>query len=178
MAKREGRLKAREFLFYTEDLALAGLPGDFPRPERRVMWTILQLSFGDPDIHFELQPQVARGNVELGLHFESDADTNEAWASIVADQVVPILEALGDEWELEEWTPSWRRLHRVFPFTRLTASLGREVAEQLTAALVTLQPVLAGAQARGEAPVPVPRTPEPAPSRRRRHGRGARRGAR
>jgi hypothetical protein len=48
--------------------------------------------------------------------------------------------ALGDEWELEEWTASWRRLHRVFRFERLNADLGEHVADELVKALTVLAP--------------------------------------
>lgn len=153
---RDGTLKAREFLFHTEDLALAALPAGFPQPERKVMWTILQLHYGDPAVHFELQPQVARGIVELGLHFEGPAEVNEARAQCVADDAVTIAGALGPGWELEEWTASWRRLHRSFAFARLTDAFAREVAEQATRLIVALQPLVAGFD-RVAAPTPAPR---------------------
>ena len=141
---RNGTLKAREFVFFCEDLALASLPATVPKPERRVMWTILQLHYGDPRVHFELQPQVARGVIELGLHFEGPAEWNDRWAALVAERATEISAALGDGWELEEWTASWRRLHRTWPFTALTEDLGREVAGQLATALEVLYPMLDG----------------------------------
>ncbi|MDZ7727573.1 MAG: hypothetical protein U5Q44_04880 [Dehalococcoidia bacterium] len=168
-------LKSREFLFYTEDLAMAGLPEAFPRPERRVMWTILQMYYGTPDLHFELQPQGARKQVELGLHFEADVETNEARAVSVARYAPEILGELGPEWEMEEWTASWRRLHRVFAYERLTAGLGREVAEQMTLLLVTLQPLIEEAEA--IRPVEAPAS-APAPSRGSRARYRGRAGAR
>jgi len=142
MPHRDGTLKAREFLFYTEDQAMAALPADFPRPERRVMWTILQLHFGDPNVHFELQPQVSRGLVELGLHFEGPVEENDRWADHIAANAGDVLCELGPLWELEVWTPSWRRLHRTFRFERLTAELGREVAAEFAKALQCLQPLI------------------------------------
>ena len=156
MPDRAGRLKAREFVFFCEDLALAALPSTLPRPERRVMWTILQLHFGDPRVHFELQPQVARGVVELGLHFEGPVELNDRWAALVAERATEISAALGDGWELEEWTASWRRLHRVWPFTVLTEVLAREVAGQLVTAIEALYPVIeAGREMLGDVPDPV-----------------------
>lgn len=142
MPTRSGALKAREFLFYTEDLALAALPEELPRPERKVMWTILQLHFGNPDVHFELQPQMSRRLVELGLHFEGPLEANELWAAHISAHADHILCELGPEWELEEWTASWRRLHRTFRFDRLTTDLGRQVADELVGAIVALHPVI------------------------------------
>jgi hypothetical protein len=135
-------LKAREFLFLCEDQALAALPAGFPLPERRVMWTILQLHYGDPTVHFELQPHVGRGVIELGLHLEGPVEANDLWAARLAANAVELMAVLGPGWELEEWTASWRRLHRVFRFTSLTAELAREVAADLTRALVALHPVV------------------------------------
>lgn len=133
-------LKAREFVFFCEDLALAALGAEFPRPDRKVEWTILQLSFGDPKAHFELQPHVARGMVELGLHFEGDVETNDRRAQRIAADAVEVMAGLGPAWELEAWTPSWRRIHRVFHFETLTDELGREVAKEFATALRVLLP--------------------------------------
>ena len=142
MPHRDGTLKAREFLFYTEDLAMAALPADFPRPERKVMWTILQLHFGDPKVHFELQPQPSRRQVELGLHFEGPVEANDRWAEHIATNAGHVLCELGPRWELEVWTPSWRRLHRTFRFGALTTDLGREVAAEFAKALQCLHPLI------------------------------------
>ncbi len=153
MPNRDGTLKAREFLFFAEDQAMAALPGEFPRPERKVEWTILQLHFGDPRAHIELQPQVARGQVELGLHFEGQVEANDAYAARLAANAVALMAALGPGWELEEWTASWRRLHRTFPASALTTALGREVGAQLANALVTLHPYLTDGQVEPQPPV-------------------------
>lgn len=171
MPKSDGTLKAREFLFFCEDLALRDLPATFPRPERRVMWTVLQLFYGAPWVHFELQPQVGRGVVELGLHFEGSAEANEAAAALLARDTDAIAAELGPGWELEEWTASWRRLHRTFSFHALRADLGRDVADQLRQALVTLQPVVSeiAGSVRWE---PPPKRETPLRERRyRRHAR-------
>lgn len=153
MPTRDGKMKAREFLFYAEDLALAALPKDYPRPERRVMWTILQFSFGNPALHFELQPQPARRQVEVGLHFEGTLEQNEAWAKRVADSACEVMAVMGPQWELEEWTSTWRRIHRVYHFDELTAALGREVAAEFAHAMQALLPY---AQPAIDAPLGVP----------------------
>lgn len=133
-------LKAREFLFLAEDLALRALPASVPPPERRVMWTILQLSWGIPHFHIELQPQPSRGIVELGLHFEGPVEANDARAELVAASAHLLIPALGTAWELELWTPSWRRLHRVFPFETLDRPLAEAVAAEMAAAIPRLYP--------------------------------------
>lgn len=173
MPNRDGTLKAREFVFYCEDLALASLPKGFPRPERKVMWTILQMHYGNPNAHFELQPQPSRGQVELGLHFEGPAEKNDLWALALSERACELMAALGPGWELEHWTASWRRLHRVFPFETLTTELAREVAEQMANALQVLQPFAAACAGDYEPPTIVAQ-PQGA-GHRREHWRRARR---
>ena len=121
---------------------MGALPGEFPRPERKVMWTTLQLHFGDPAVHFELQPQPSRGIVELGLHFEGAAEANDVWAARIGANANAIAAALGPEWELEVWTASWRRLHRTWRFTDLTAGLADEVGAEFAKALAVLEPLV------------------------------------
>ena len=133
-------MKAREFLFFAEDHAMALLPVGFARPERRVMWTILQLHYGDPAVHFELQPQPSRQLIELGLHFEGPVEANDVGAARIAAHAPSLRAALGEAWELEEWTASWRRLHRTWRFTRLTRDLAQEVGAELANAIITLHP--------------------------------------
>jgi hypothetical protein len=155
MPKKDGTLQAREFVFFCEDQVMAALPVGFPRPQRRVMWTILQLFYGDPTVHFELQPMVGRGQLELGLHFEGALEANEAGAAKVSERAIEIMAALGPDWELEVWTASWRRLHRVFHFTRLDVTLAREVAAQMLQLMLALQPVLGESAVHYEPPVRV-----------------------
>ncbi|MGE0599816.1 MAG: hypothetical protein AB7J35_10905 [Dehalococcoidia bacterium] len=140
MPTRDGRMKAREWLFYTEDLALAALHESVPRPQRKVMWTILQFYWDQPLVHFELQPQPSRSLIEVGLHFEGPLEQNEYWAGRVAQHQDEIRAALGDEWELEEWTKSWRRIHRPYHFEQLTAPLGREIAAEWAKAINLMWP--------------------------------------
>ena len=142
MPKRDGSLKAREFVFFCEDQILARLADTIPQPERRVRWTMLQLHFGDRNVHFELQPQMGRGVVEAGLHFEGPLEANDAWVELLAANAADVLGELGPAWELEEWTSNWRRLHRPFPFTRLTVDLANEVAGEVAHAMTVLHPLI------------------------------------
>jgi len=142
MPRKDGTLQAREFVFFCEDQLMAALPAGFPPPQRRVMWTILQLSYGNPAFHFELQPLMGRAQVELGLHLEGVVEANDRLAEQLAGQAVQLMSTLGPGWDLEAWTASWRRLHRVFHFTRFDVAFAREVADQFTTLVVALQPLL------------------------------------
>ncbi|MEO6044855.1 MAG: hypothetical protein ABIQ47_13195 [Tepidiformaceae bacterium] len=142
MPTRSGSLKVREFVFFCEDQALAGLPEGFRKLERKVMWTILQLNYGEPQNHFEINTSLGRRQIELGVHFEGRVEQNDIWAFRLSERACELMAALGPGWELEEWTASWRRLHRVFKFTKLTTDLGREVGAELCKALQVLGPIL------------------------------------
>ena len=131
MPPRNGVLKAREFLFFCEDQALAKVPSTLRPTGRTVMWTILQLHYGDPKVHYELQPMPSRSQIELGLHFEATVERNDAWALLIARHADQLRAGLGDAWELEVWTPTWRRLHRVYEAGTLTASLASSVGSDL-----------------------------------------------
>jgi len=140
---KDGTLKAREFVFFCEDQILSAWPAGVPEPTRKVMWTTLQLHWGEPRVHFELQPMMGRRLIEAGLHFEGPAAMNEAWAAALGSRADDLIPTLGFEWDLEDWTKSWRRLHRPYHFERLTADLGREVAAELGRAMVELYPFIA-----------------------------------
>lgn len=140
-------IKATEFIFVCEELALRDAPAHLRPTGRKVMWTILQLHYGDPRVHYELQPQPARRSIELGLHFEGAAELNEARAQVVANEGHSLAAALGPEWELEEWTGSWRRLHRTWRTDVLTRSVAEDVAGELRK-LVTVTGELVQAMSR------------------------------
>ncbi len=124
-------IKATEFIFVCEELALREAPAHLRPSQRKVMWTILQLHYGDPHVHYELQPQPARQSIELGLHFEGAAELNESRAMLLARDGHALASALGPEWELEEWTGSWRRLHRTWKTDALTQAIAEDVASEL-----------------------------------------------
>lgn len=169
MPKRDGSLKAREFVYFCEDQILTQLPAAIPQPERRVRWTMLQMHFGNPHVHFELQPQMGRGVVEAGLHFEGSVEANDAWVELLAANAADVLGELGPDWELEEWTSTWRRLHHPFPFDRLTTELAHEVSGEVARAMAVLHPLIE----EGAAAITVA-TPQPATGRHGGSGRGRR----
>ncbi|MEX0781905.1 MAG: hypothetical protein WD557_04585 [Dehalococcoidia bacterium] len=140
MPTRDGTMKTREWVFYAEEVAMRALPAELAPPERKVMWTVLQFHYGDPNVHFEVNPSPGRQQVELGLHFEGPPGSNDAWVTELARRGPEYMAALGDEWELEEWTASWRRLHRVLRFERLDTEFAHVVAGELVKAFTVLGP--------------------------------------
>jgi hypothetical protein len=63
-------------------------------------------------LHYEVWVQRKTQRLEVGLHFEGDREWSYSCAGVLAEHAPEIAAAIGVEWELEEWTASWTRLHR------------------------------------------------------------------
>ena len=173
MPNKDGSLKAREFVFFCEDQVLTGWPAGTPEPVRKVMWTTLQFHWGEQRVHFELQPMMGRRLLEVGLHFEGPEELNEGWAIALGNRASDFIPELGFEWELEDWTKSWRRLHRPYHFEKLTTDLGREIAEELRRVMQVLHPFIA--ERAGTVEMPAEPREQANASRKWRHRSKARR---
>jgi hypothetical protein len=115
---------------------------------------LIKLWYEDPSVHFEAQKlsptwsPSARPCLEIGLHLESRLpERNEAmlgqllasrhlWESRLAG--ADYGEAFGPQ------GPSWRRLSEVVEIDSMDEELAGEVAERVSAYIVTLQPLLSG----------------------------------
>ena len=133
-------LSTREFLRRVESAALGALPPGLARGiASRVRFSLLQLHFGDPTVHYEVWVQrrgqpAGQGIIEVGLHFEGrDGDRNRALLSGLVAHAGELMDALGPRIEPEEWTKSWTRLHETLPLrepldVQLADALGKRVA--------------------------------------------------
>src|SRR4030042_859375 len=101
--------------------------------QARVRFTLLQVYFEHPSLHYEVWPQRKTGRIEIGLHFEGEPETNYRWAAVLAERMPEVLAALGPAMELEEWTPAWTRLHQTPPLGALDESEAPEAAERVAA---------------------------------------------
>lgn len=149
-----GRLGTRPFLEEVRDAALAALPASLGTPQSRVVFSSLQVHFGDPRLHYEVWPVRKTGRIEVGLHLEGPFAWSRALAGRLAEHGDELREALGPAYELEDWTASWSRLHRTLPLRRLDAALAGEVAAALARLIRATQPVL-----RRIDPIPAPSVP-------------------
>jgi hypothetical protein len=139
-----GTVRIRDFL----ELVYDRLPQHLPQPLRehswRIRFSLLQVYFTKPQVHYEVWVQRKTGRIEIGLHFEGEREENERWAQALARRAIEIQAGLGPDVELEEWTASWTRLHETRPFQRdLSEPLAAEVAARLGQYISLLEPVLA-----------------------------------
>lgn len=149
-------LKSRQFLELVVDTAVSVLSD---KPNVRVRASLAQLYFEAPDQHYEVWLRRNAGLLELGLHFEGPREENLARLAAVADAMPAIVEGLGADLEIEEWTETWTRLHEVRPLVTLDEAFAREVGDRLAAYVTTLEPVIR------------PLGPMPRPERGERTGR-------
>ncbi|MEX2236345.1 MAG: hypothetical protein WEB00_02230 [Dehalococcoidia bacterium] len=154
------RLSVGGFLDLVEGAYLRSVSGE-PGTTKRV-WSLLQVSYGNKDVHWEVWPQNKTGQVEIGLHFEAERETSYAWATRLGEFAGTIFAELGPRAELEEWTSSWARLHETLPFTRLSEELAEEVGARLAAYVTVLAPLLEQA----DIPFRTPAPRRPAPKKR------------
>ena len=72
------------------------------------------------------------------------------------EQFFDVFAAIGPEWELEEWTPQWTRVHRTLAGASLTPAVAEEASEHVVALMRGLDPLLDDllprASARGRTP--------------------------
>ncbi|MGH2600426.1 MAG: hypothetical protein ACRDJ9_13700 [Dehalococcoidia bacterium] len=126
-------MRAQEFLSEVRDRAVARLPVELRDWRSRIVYATLQTHYGNPHVHYEVWLVRKTSRIEIGLHFEADRDANHAWATLLAAHADELREAIGPGVELEEWTPSWTRLHETLPLGPLDNALCDAVAERLAA---------------------------------------------
>jgi hypothetical protein len=136
-------LRIRDFLALVHEGMVARLGAKLGGLEWRQRFGYLQYFRGDPAIHYEIWVQRKTERLEIGLHFESpDRERNYAAAGMLADRAPDIVAAAGREYELEEWTAVWTRLHRAFAAPTLTPELAAEAAERAAGFITAMEPII------------------------------------
>jgi hypothetical protein len=136
------QLSNRQFVSRLATRVERGLAGIAPtlRPSRR--GSMLQVGCGWPGLHYEAWLQRGREQIELGLHFEASQDFNARMLRAFAPEMLDIRHELGPEFELEQWTERWGRIHCYLPYTTVDVALIDRVAERMLAMIECLQPRL------------------------------------
>lgn len=101
-----------------------------------------QLHYGRPQLHYEVWVDRRFDHVEVGLHFEADAETNLRLLDYFDRRLIEVRAESGQPAEAEHWTASWARVHRVVNFERLDKTLAEEVTTSLARMIEVLQPML------------------------------------
>ena len=140
-------MKVREFIALLPGQVACELPKHLQAFHVREQFgNLVKLYYGDsPNIHYEVWVQRRRNQIELGLHFEADAETNDRCLALLAQTFSVIRQGLGAAAEPEQWTRSWTRIHETVPLGPLDKRLLHRVASRLARYITTLQPLLRAA---------------------------------
>lgn len=101
------RRSARAFLRQVADEFPSHLPPKLRDFEAEQWGRYYKIWYGEKRVHFEVQ-FLRNGRLEIGLHFEADAETNERLASALSKKKTAIRSALGDDAKFREFGPGWR----------------------------------------------------------------------
>ena len=168
-------LRVRDFMSLVLERTLELLPAELRGCEAHVRFVWLQLHYWTPKAHYEVWLTRKTGRIEIGLHFEGEREFSYRWAEVMAARMAEVQARLGPQVDLEEWTPSWTRIHQTIPYDPLSEPLAEEVARRLAETIAVLQPIVEEERANVppelEALAPPPRKGRP------RFGRGRRRSA-
>ena len=136
-------MKTREFLELLPDLVRQQLPqelSDF-QVTRRIT-SLIKLYYDHLAVHYEVHVQRTKNEVELGLHFESDPDSNYQFLELMSQRTKDIKESLGADVEVEEWVRGWARVHETLPLEPLDDDFLIEVSFKLSGMMRALEPIL------------------------------------
>jgi len=135
-------MRVRDFLAAVHEGVEARLGPSLDGMSWRQRFGFLQYYRGKPDVHYEVWVQRKTQRLEIGLHFEGERDRNYEAAELLAMRAPDVQANIGPEYELEEWTKQWTRLHRTFDAPSLTPELAGEAAERVVALMRGMEPII------------------------------------
>jgi hypothetical protein len=105
---------------------------------------LVQIYYTDPLLHYEVVTLgVKRGQLELGLHFESrNATINTRLLEGMARYLIEIKAELGDGFEAEMWDRGWTKVYETIPMETFDEAYIDRVATRLAQVIVVMQPIL------------------------------------
>jgi hypothetical protein len=102
---------------------------------------LMKVYFDEPDFHYETWHHTGAGRLEVGLHFESSAELNEAAFDFFRGRMVEVKANLPRA-ELEPWDRGWSRLYETLVAARLDEDVLRRTVDCLAGYIVSLQPLV------------------------------------
>jgi len=105
---------------------------------------LVQLYYTDPQVHYEVVTLgVKRGQLELGLHFESrNATLNARLLDGMARYLIEIKAELGDGFEAEMWDRGWTKVYETISMETFDEAYVDRVAMRLAQVIAVMQPIL------------------------------------
>jgi hypothetical protein len=135
-------MRIHDFLALVHEGMERELGADLGGMSWRQRFGYLQYFRATPAVHYEIWVQKKTERLEIGLHFEGERDANYAAAELLSIRSGDIQASVGPEFELEEWTQQWTRLHRALPAPALTPELANDAATRASALIRGMEPIL------------------------------------
>ena len=138
-------MKPREFLNLLPDLVRQQVPPDLNGFQViGPTGSLVKLHYQRPTVHYEVWLRRRQNQVELGLHFEGDRDSNQRSLELLSRRAEDIRVSLGPGVEVAPWDKGWARVHETLPWEPLGDDFLVEVSLKLSSMIRTLEPLLAG----------------------------------
>ena len=121
--------------------AVADELGDGAAPHHSATGWMVKLWFGNKDLHYECGVYLHRRVVELGLHFESDAFTNQLLLGAIRARAKTITRRIPTA-RIESWDKGWARIWEPIPLQSFDAGYSAQVTKTLAKYVRVLEPIL------------------------------------
>lgn len=121
--------------------ALATELGDAAAPHGSATGWMVKAWFGNKDLHYECGVYVHRKVIEVGLHFESDALTNQLLLGAIRGHAKTIARRLPAA-RIEPWDRGWARVWETVPLQRFDEQFSAQVTKKFARYVRVLEPIL------------------------------------
>ena len=135
-------MSSRAFLAGIADVLRPQLPADLAAPRSAAGSSLAQFWYGNRALHYEVWLRRRQAVLEIGLHFEADAITNERLLGAFRARERTLRRRLGADARFEEWDRGWTRIWESVPVRALEGELRQRVAGRLARYIATLEPLL------------------------------------
>ncbi len=136
-------MKAHEFMRAVPAATRPKLPKRLQTFKVNVRPWLVQLYYTDPLLHYEVVTLgERRGQLEIGLHFESrNSVINAELLDGFLQHLFEVKAELGDQVEAEMWDKGWTKVYETLPLETFNAEYLERVARRLATMMMVLQPI-------------------------------------
>jgi len=115
--------------------------GNAAAPHSSATGWMVKVWFGNKDLHYECGVYARRKVIELGLHFESDALTNQLLLGAIRGHTKAIARRLPAA-RIEPWDKGWARVWESVLLQSFDEDFGARVTRTLAKYVRVLEPIL------------------------------------
>lgn len=101
----------------------------------------MQLWYESRHVHYEVWFHRRIDRLEVGLHFEADAQTNQRLLDHYDDNLIVAKAEISERVEAEPWDRGWARVYEMLPLEPLDDRYLKKVAARLARFVTVLEPL-------------------------------------